>query len=205
MWLKQWYQRRLGRPRPGRDNRLQRRRLTLEALEDRTLPAVTIWTGANTLVDDNWTDPANWSNGVPGPSDTAEFNSDSVYTQFSTVDTSFTIAGLLFTPDAGGNMYVNAPLVLTGNSEWNAGPGLLINRSLGGHAINNGTLTLKGSGGGLGGSGVFTNNGTIFELGSGISVSGSSNNPSNPQATLDNAATGVIDLFFVSRSVMLSV
>jgi hypothetical protein len=194
MWLKQWYQLRFGQPRLCRDHRLQRRRLTLEALEDRMLPAVTIWTGANTLVDDNWSDPANWSSGVPGPSDTAEFNSDSAYSQFSTVDTSFTIAGLLFTPNAGGSMYVNAPLVLTGSSEWNAGPGLLINRSLGGHAINNGTLTLKGSGGGLGGSGIFTNNGTIVELSSGLNISGSSNNPSNPQATLDNASSGIIDM-----------
>jgi hypothetical protein len=167
--------------------------LTLEALEDRTLPSVTIWTGANTLHDDNWSDPANWSNGKPGPADTAEFNSDSAATQFSTVDTGFTIASLLLTPKAGGDMTINAPLVLTGNSEWEAVK-LVVDGSRGGSVTNNGTITENGGGGALAGSGAFTNNGTIFLVGDGLNIAGSSNDPSNPQATLDNSSTGVIDM-----------
>jgi hypothetical protein len=175
--------------------------LTLEPLEDRRLPAVTIWTGANTLQDDNWSDPANWSNGVPGPADTAEFNSDSAYTGFSTVDKPFTIGGLRMkpiTPDGYvGTIRVNAPLVLTGSSEWDKG-GIDLGLN-GGSVTNNGTMTVNyddslGGGLALGGAGTFTNNGTILQVRDSLSVGGYSNNPKDPQATLNNAPTGVIDL-----------
>jgi hypothetical protein len=196
MGLKQWYQRWLGRPRPGRDCWSQRRRLTLEALEDRTLPSVTIWTGANTLADFNWSDPANWSNGVPGPSDMAEFNSDSAATQFSIVDTRFSIKGLLITTGlAGGSISVNAPLVLTVSSEWDSGS-IIVNRSTGGTVANDGTMTLNLSGNSvaLSGDGAFTNNGTISVEGTGLGGSALQlHSGTSGTTTLNNTSTGVID------------
>jgi hypothetical protein len=200
MGMKRWYQRWLGRPRSGQQSRSRQGRLTVEALEDRRLLAVTVWTGANFLVDDNWSDPANWSNGVPGPADTAEFNSDSVATQWSTVDIPFTIGGLLMkpmTPDGPvGTIRVNAPLVLTGSSEWDQG-GIYLGLN-GGRLTNNGTMTVNVANnqafGGLGGAGTFTNIGTILLVRDSLPMVGYSNNSTDPQATLDNAATGVIEL-----------
>src|SRR5262245_10442431 len=48
-------------------------RLRLEALDDRVVPAgvVTVWKGAPNGL---WSDPANWTNGVPGAEDTAKFD-----------------------------------------------------------------------------------------------------------------------------------
>jgi fibronectin-binding autotransporter adhesin len=165
--------------------------LTLEALEDRTLPTVTIWTG---LVDSNWSDNANWSNGKPGPGDTAEFNSDSAQTQSSTANTSFSIAGLKITTGlANGSITVNAPLVLTGSSEWDSGS-IIVNGSNGGTLTNNGTMTL--SEGSLSGEGTFTNNGTISQLGAaagGLTLSNLSGGGSGI-TRLNNAVTGIIDL-----------
>jgi hypothetical protein len=163
----------------------------LEHLEDRTLPSITLWTGANTLVDDNWSDPGNWSNGIPGPADTAEFNTDSAETQFSTVDTSFTIQGLLITPDAGGLMYVNAPLVLTGVSEWDAIT-MRLNSTSGGTVTNNGILTSEN--GGIAGNGTFTNNGTIIRKGTNDLSVGGYDNGQGLSVKLDNTASGIINL-----------
>jgi hypothetical protein len=168
-----------------------RRLLGLEHLEDRTLPSITLWTGANTLVDDNWSDPKNWSNGIPGPADTAEFNTDSAETQFSTVDTSFTIQGLLITQDAGGLMYVNAPLILTGVSEWDAIP-IRLNSTSGGSVTNYGTITSEN--GGIDGNGTFTNNGTIIRQGTADLSVGGYDNGQRLSVKLDNTASGIINL-----------
>lgn len=54
----------LQQARPRRRGRWAAHRLALESLEDRTAPAVLIWTGAGT--DDNWGTAANWANGT-GP------------------------------------------------------------------------------------------------------------------------------------------
>jgi hypothetical protein len=167
--------------------------LTLEPLEDRRLPAVTLWTGANTLQDTNWSDPANWSNGVPGAGDTAEFNSDSAYTQFSTVDKPFTIQGLLITSNAGGIMFVNAPLVLTGTSEWDAIT-IQLSSASGGNVTNNGTISST-NGVGMAGNGTFTNNGTLIRQGTtGDLGVGGYDNGQGLSVKLDNTSTGVIDL-----------
>jgi hypothetical protein len=50
-----------------------RRRLSVERLEDRVVPADYTWRGPN---DGLWTNPANWgpNAGVPGPADTATFD-----------------------------------------------------------------------------------------------------------------------------------
>ena len=42
-------------------------RLRLTPLEDRTLPAVALWTGAG--ADNTWMTGANWQNGTPSPGD----------------------------------------------------------------------------------------------------------------------------------------
>jgi hypothetical protein len=183
------------------DGRRTRRRppkcpLTLEALEDRALPSVTIFTGANSLHDNNWSDPLNWSNGVPRPSDAAEFNTSSAETQFSTVDGVFTIEGLLMTTGAGAaSIFINASLVLTGSSELDGGI-LYINGQNGGAVTNNGTLTSANSVG-LHGTGTFTNNGTIIRLGTcadGDLTVGGFVNGQGLSVKLDNTASGVIDL-----------
>jgi hypothetical protein len=136
--------------------------LKLEVLEDRTLPAVTVWTGANAAHDTNWSDPANWSNGVPGPNDTASFDGGSTG-QFdqSTVDRFFSIQGIMRSGAGGGTITVNAPLFLTGESEWDRGT-LVIN-SPGGSVTNNGHISSSGSGQvWISGNGIFVNNGEIF-------------------------------------------
>jgi hypothetical protein len=164
----------------------------LEVLEDRALPSVTVWTGASSLQDTNWSDPGNWSNGVPGPADTAEFNSQSAQTQFATVDTPFTIQGILKTKDAGGSITLNAPLLLTGASEWDAGS-LVINGPNGGSVTNDGTITST-NGVGISGNGTFTNNGTIIRQGTtdDLGVGGYTNGV-GWTVTLVNTSTGVID------------
>jgi len=195
MWLQEVYQRLVNQPRSGRNPR--RGRLTLEALEERSLLSTTVWTGNNILVDSNWSDPANWSNGVPQKNDIAEFTSASVLTQLSTVDTPFTIGGLLFTAGASGaTIDVNAPLVLTGSSSL-AGGTLNINGPVGGAVTNTGTMALdtdpNGSGTALYGNGTFTNDGAIVVEGSYDLDVGGYNNGQGLSVKLDNTSTGLID------------
>jgi hypothetical protein len=88
-------------------------------LEDRVVPAaVDVWTGANHLVDSNWSDSANWSlQATPGKSDTVQF--DNTATSFtSIVDSTFTVAVVNITStwgDKGGRINVDSDLIATGN------------------------------------------------------------------------------------------
>jgi hypothetical protein len=166
----------------------------LESLEERRLLSkTTVWTGNNSLVDTNWSDALNWSAGVPESGDTAVFNDDSAAAQFSTVDQPFTIASLQILPTAGGIMFINAPLVLTGSSEWDA-LNLDINGPQGGSVTNNGTMTLT-NGVDISDNGTFTNHGTLIEQGTtGDLTVGGFTNGQGLSVKLDNTATGVIDL-----------
>jgi hypothetical protein len=166
----------------------------LESLEERTLLSkTTVWTGHNSLADTNWSDSGNWSDGVPEPGDTAVFNTNSVDSQFSTVDQPFTIASLQIQPTAGKIMFINAPLVLTGSSEWDAVT-LDINGPQGGSVTNNGTMALT-NGVEIADNGTFTNNGTMIQQGNtGDLMVGGFMNGRGLSVKLDNTATGVIDL-----------
>jgi hypothetical protein len=167
--------------------------LTLEALEHRTLLATTTWIGADDIKgNSNWSDPANWSNGVPGPSDTARFAHDSsVASTTSVMDQSFSIAGLLIDQSYGnGLLYLDTPLVLSGSSEWDAG---IITLESAGSLTNNGTLAESDSPL-LAGNGTFTNNGTITQAGAYDLELGGYTNGQGLVVTLNNTAAGVIDL-----------
>jgi len=167
--------------------------LSLEVLEDRVVPTITVWTGADSLVNDNWSDAKNWSDGVPGPKDTAEFNTDSAESQFSIVDTAFKIQGLLMTSDAGGIMFVKAPLVLTGISEWDA-VGIDLDSANGGSLTNNGIITSTNQVG-ISGNGTFTNNGTIIRHGTTNDLGvGGYDNGQGLSVELDNTSRGIINL-----------
>jgi hypothetical protein len=167
--------------------------LRLEVLEDRAMPSVDLWTGANSAVDNNWSDPANWSLArTPGASDIAQFTRNgSVLSYTSVVDTDFTVAGLQIDGLWGGSINVPAVLTLASGTtnEWDSGS---LNPGLGGGSvINNGTLTLNSAGGvTLTGGGSLQNNGTITQTGAGgLALAGGG----NVATTLVNAAGATYD------------
>jgi hypothetical protein len=176
------------KPLTGRNRSL----LSLEVLEDRFLPSVTVWTGKDDINgNSNWSDPVNWSNGVPGASDTAEFtNGPTVDSTTSVMDQSFHIESLLIDMRYGGLLYLDAPLVLSGTSEWDSG---IITLQSNGSLTNNGTLS-ESNGPGLYGNGTFTNNGTILQQGTNDWDVGGYDNGQGLVVTLDNTSTGVINL-----------
>src|SRR6516162_7111149 len=78
-----------------RENRY-RFRPQLETLTSRILPAVDVWTGANYLIDIDWSDGGNWSLGrAPMATDSAFFtshtNDPEVIDPFSVIDQNYTI------------------------------------------------------------------------------------------------------------------
>jgi hypothetical protein len=188
-----------------------------ELLEDRLAPAATVWTGADFAHNLNWSNPANWSNGVPQAGDTAEFTNNSSVRDFtSNVDAGFNAASTVgaLTIDAlwGGTINVNGPLTVSGNfslasgsfggngavvvggnsSQWTGGT-LSVGTS---GFTNNGTLNLSTSaiaGLVLSGPGTLANAGTINQ-----SLSGPSLHMENA-ATLSNQGTYV----FASRQDVL--
>ena len=100
------------RPRIGQTRRKVAAHMQMEALEDRTLLATDIWTGA---VNNNWSNPQNWNLGVvPGTSDTAEFTSGSTRNT-ADVDESFTIANLMIDSSWDGTINVDSPLTVSTN------------------------------------------------------------------------------------------
>jgi uncharacterized repeat protein (TIGR03803 family) len=161
------------------------------------LPGVAVpdtWTGANSAVDTNWSDGANWSLGTPPVAgQTVLFtNNSSVVSFTSTVDAGFTSAiGVLHIDSTwGGTITVNSPLSVTGDftlgsgsfggsgavtvggntSRWTGGQ---IDLGSGG-LTNTGTLTADTTGGDLvlTGAGTLNNNGSIVEIGKGAVVLG---------------------------------
>jgi hypothetical protein len=153
----------------------------LEVLEERTL--LSVWRGG---IDNNWSTPGNWIGGVPGPGDTAVFDSSSP--DHSVVDAAFpneTIGGLSINYGRNGaGLTVNRNLTLTGLSTWddsgisvgtdsmgtpftltNSGTLRLeesLSKVLDGRLTNAGTIVHTGTGFLLGGGGGFaiTNSGT---------------------------------------------
>ena len=202
---------RLRKPRftgPCRRGRPATYKPRFELLEDRMAPAVTVWTGADFAHNLNWSNPANWSNGVPQAGDTAEFTNNSSVRDFtSNVDAGFnatsTIGTLTIDGSWGGTVNVNGPLTVSGNfsldsgsfggngavviggssSQWIAGT---LTVGTGGFT-NNGTLTLSTSDPNwlvLSGPGTLTNVGTINQAFGSLALENS--------ATLSNQATYVL-------------
>jgi uncharacterized repeat protein (TIGR03803 family) len=167
------------------------------------------WTGANSAVDTNWSDGANWSLGTPpGPGQTVVFtNNSSVKSFTSTVDAGFTntIGVLEIDSTWGGAITVNSPLTVAGNftlaSGSFGGSGAVTiaahdNQWTGGEIVvgsggftNTGRLTVNTAAGNvvLTGAGTLSNDGTITEAGTNSLVLENS-------ATLSNAAGATFDL-----------
>jgi hypothetical protein len=151
-------------------------------LENRLAPSTINWTGANHLIDNNWSDGSNWQGGVaPGAGDIANFTSAGTKSFTSNVDKSFHVAGITIDGTWNGTINVNSSLSVSGNfslasgtvagngavsiggsgSQWTGGQ---IDLGTGGFT-NNGTLTIDYTHGSLilDSAGTFTNNGTINE------------------------------------------
>jgi uncharacterized repeat protein (TIGR03803 family) len=171
------------------------------------------WTGANSAVDTNWSDGANWSLGTPpNPGQTVLFtNNASVKCFTSTVDAGFTnpIGVLQIDGTWGGTVTVNSPLTVEGNFtlasgsfggsgavtvghtfsfcqwQWTGGQ---IDLGSGGFT-NYALLTADTTAGNLvmTGAGTLTNSGTIIEAGTNSLMLENS-------ATLSNAAGATFDL-----------
>jgi uncharacterized repeat protein (TIGR03803 family) len=158
-------------------------------------PPTDQWTGANSAMDNNWSDSANWSNGLPpAPSQTVNFTNNSTVKDFTaTVDAPFTIAGLDIDSSWGGTITNNSSLNVTGNftlasgtfggngvttiagnaSQWTGGTIDVSNGSF----TNTGTLTYSGSNNVvLTGAGSLINKKSIIQTGTGT-------------LTLENGAT----------------
>jgi uncharacterized repeat protein (TIGR03803 family) len=167
------------------------------------------WTGANSSVDTNWSDPANWSIGSPPyPGQIAMFTKNATVQGFTAiVDAGFTnpIAGLEIDSTWGGTITVNSPLAVTGNftlgsgsfggsgtvsiagtaSQWTGGQ---LDLGAGGFA-NTGNLKMDTTGGNLvlTAAGTLTNTGTITEAGTHSLML-------EKTATLSNSAGATFDL-----------
>jgi uncharacterized repeat protein (TIGR03803 family) len=145
------------------------------------------WTGANSAVDNNWSDGANWSLGAPPTAgQTALFTNNANVQDFaSTVDAAFTnaVGGLDIDSTWGGTITVNSALSVGGSFtlasgsfggngavtvaghtlQWTGGQ---IDLGAGGFT-NTGVLTADTSAGSLvlSGAGTLTNTGSIAEAG----------------------------------------
>jgi hypothetical protein len=181
-WSRKWFS-----PwRPALSSRTRARRPqarfrpVLETLEDRTLLSNSAWTGLG--LNDNWSNAANWSNGVPGATDTATFSTHPHGWNSVSVDVP-SIAGLVVDPNWNGFFNFLNNLTVSGTSTWNSGEMHTRNSQW----INNGTLTISSSSGLLL-SGAITNNGTIVQTGTGnLNFSGTG-------SLLTNQSGGLYDL-----------
>jgi len=122
----------------------------LEWLEDRTLLATDVWTGADSS---SWSDGGNWSLGAaPRPSDVADFTNSGDGTSLlaATLDGPTTIAGLVIDSTWSETLTLEAPLTLTGTSQFSGGTIDFSKDTTGsipllGSLSNSGTLTISGS------------------------------------------------------------
>lgn len=125
--------------RPAKRATTTRRRPTLECLEDRTVLSNTTWTGLG--LNNNWSNPANWSGGVPGAGDTAIFSSHPGGSSTAVVDAAFSVV-LSIDANWGGTIQVNQPVTTTGSGQWASGTMIVAD---GVSWSNTGTLTLNGT------------------------------------------------------------
>jgi uncharacterized repeat protein (TIGR03803 family) len=166
------------------------------------------WTGANSAVDTNWSDDANWSIGsAPYPTQTVVFTNNATVKSFtSTVDAGFTNPVLNVNVDGtwGGTINVTSPLSVTGNlslasgsfggsgtvtiagtgSQWTGGQ-IVVGS---GGFVNAGTLNADTTTGSL----VLTGAGTLTNIGR-ITEAGTHSLALESGATLDNAAGATLD------------
>jgi hypothetical protein len=189
----------------------RRRRLRLEALEGREVPATYYWVGAANSSDPNvvtaWSNPANWdTNGfvgvaVPGPNDVAMFSAsvpaytmpaDSTQTLTAPVNQTPTfdgpggnsVGGLNFDATWAGNLTVMAALTIANVGEWDAGT---ITVSNGTTLTNAGNVLVNGPGVVLAGGGQLVNTGSIAQAGSNtLSINGSLSNQAGGYYALNN-------------------
>jgi hypothetical protein len=88
----------------------------VETLEARTVPTTITWTGANTGMDNNWSDRLNWAGGVaPGARDIANFTNSGTLSFTANVDMGFTVAGVTIDGSWGGTINANSDLAVTGD------------------------------------------------------------------------------------------
>ncbi len=196
-------------PRVGRSSRRHRANRrgklflipTIQILEDRTMLAVDYWTGASARSNgsDGWSNAGNWSLGVPGPSDTADFSSSQSQVGTAVVNAAETVGSVVIDNTWGGTLDVNNALTVTGNftlasgmvggtatltasgsgSQWTGGT---LNSTL----ANAGTLTLPGTSQ-LNLSGALDNTGTV-------AVTGGATLVVSDNSTITNAAGATFDL-----------
>ncbi|HEV3025568.1 MAG TPA: hypothetical protein VGX76_24015, partial [Pirellulales bacterium] len=151
----------------------------MQRLECRIALASDTWTGNNHLIDNNWSDGANWSLlAPPGTGDTALFNSSASSTTVN-VDAVETIAALTADSTWGGTINVNNALTVTGNFQLAGGTfggSAAVSIAGSGSTWSGGTLSV--------GSGGFTN-----QSGGTLTVSGASNLVLDGGGTLTNDGT----------------
>jgi hypothetical protein len=178
-WLQRWSFLRPGNRRPARR---AGRRLILEELEPRTVPALFTWTQA---VSGDWDNPNNWSHGVisplpgvPGAADDAVISfsgitvthntnvTDAVNSVSSAADFNFSAGSLSVASSASfaGNAVISGGTLSIGTTGLFTGP---FGQS-GGTLTGNGSITMQGltswTGGTMSGNGPTFFQGTFFDI-----------------------------------------
>jgi hypothetical protein len=125
----------------------------------------------------SWSNPANWSGGVPGPADTAVFNSSA--TADVNVDVAEAPAAVSFGGDWAHKLTLSVNLSTSGASTWNAGT------FIGGAGVwnNLGTITINATNGITLNGATLNNTGTINDVNGTLNLIGG--------AAINNAATGI--------------
>ncbi len=153
-----------------------RHRFPAEALEARIAPAANVWIGA---ASGSWSDPANWSDGVPTADD--DVTIDPAGTLTITIPSGARVANSIHMPG-------DDTLAITGGSLTLTSESTISNLTFSSGTLNAGPLlTLTGSVVGQGGFTIsgFVRNEGVVSLGSSINFSGTLENA----GTINNAAT----------------
>ena len=161
-------------------------RPAIQHLEDRTLLATDYWTGASAKSggNDNWSNAGNWSAGVPGASDTADFTSTESEYGTAIVDVAKTVGALDIDSTWGGTLTVSNTLTISDASA--SGDFTLANGTING----NGSISADGSGSEWSGGAISFGTGSLSNSGT-LSIATNNANLSLI-GTLTN--TGTIDV-----------